>query len=110
MRLWSIAAVCAAVIGLVATSPAEATKKKRVVRSDDSMFLRDYSSRPQLTVRRRSFLDAGTEVLPGERKFMDYAAPPFSSPLDVLTPGYDNRQLPLPNEMGIYTVGPLGVW
>ena len=36
------------------------------------------SSRPRarVTVAPRSFLDAGTEVLPGERKFMDYALPP----------------------------------
>ena len=33
----------------------------------------------------RSFLDAGTEVLPGERKFTDYAFPPTYQPLDVST-------------------------
>jgi hypothetical protein len=32
----------------------------------------------------RSFLDAGTEVLPGERKFTDYAFPPTHNPLDVV--------------------------
>lgn len=36
------------------------------------------ASRPRarVTVAPRSFLDAGTEVLPGERKFTDYAFPP----------------------------------
>ena len=29
----------------------------------------------------RSFLDAGTEVLPGERKFTDYAFPPNYAPM-----------------------------
>jgi outer membrane biosynthesis protein TonB len=33
----------------------------------------------------RSFLDAGTEVLPGERKFLDYAFPPNHTPMDVVT-------------------------
>src|SRR5215831_12032807 len=31
--------------------------------------------RARITVEPRSFLDAGTEVLPGERKFTDYAFP-----------------------------------
>jgi hypothetical protein len=34
------------------------------------------SPRARVTVAPRSFLDAGTEVLPGERKFSDYAYPP----------------------------------
>jgi hypothetical protein len=33
-----------------------------------------------VTVEKRSFLDAGTEVLPGQRKFTDYAFPPGYSP------------------------------
>jgi hypothetical protein len=32
--------------------------------------------RAAVVVTQRSFLDAGTEVLPGERKFLDYAFPP----------------------------------
>jgi hypothetical protein len=32
--------------------------------------------RTRVYITRRSWLDAGTEVLPGERKFMDYAYPP----------------------------------
>jgi len=32
--------------------------------------------RARVVVAPRSFLDAGTEVLPGERKFTDYAFPP----------------------------------
>jgi hypothetical protein len=34
----------------------------------------------KVTVQKRSFLDAGTEVLPGQRKFNDYAFPPGYSP------------------------------
>jgi hypothetical protein len=55
--------------------------------------------RPQITVTRRSFLDAGTEVLPGERKFTDYAFPigPGSSPYAVLGPGETFVRRPLPD-------------
>lgn len=35
--------------------------------------------RTRVYVTRRSWLDAGTEVLPGERKFTDYAFPPGRS-------------------------------
>jgi len=53
----------------------------------------------RIYVTKRSWLDAGTEVLPGERKFQDYAFPPGQSfgqqnlnrPLDrsPLNPGSD---------------------
>ena len=37
--------------------------------------------RTRVYVTRRSWLDAGTEVLPGDRKFMDYAFPsPYGYP------------------------------
>ena len=39
----------------------------------------------RVVVAPRSFLDAGTEVLPGERKFLDYALPPLHTPTDVVT-------------------------
>jgi hypothetical protein len=38
----------------------------------------------RVTVEKRSFLDAGTEVLPGQRKFLDYAYPPGYSPTGVI--------------------------
>ena len=43
--------------------------------------------RTQIIVQRRSYLDPGTTVLPGQRKYNDYATQPFSSPTDVLGPG-----------------------
>ena len=43
--------------------------------------------RARITVTRRSFLDAGTHVIPGDRKFTDYAIPPGYSPTSVI----DNR-------------------
>src|ERR1700738_4865608 len=41
--------------------------------------------RSRVTVAPRSFLDAGTAVLPGDRKFLDYAFPPLQTPTDVVT-------------------------
>jgi hypothetical protein len=38
----------------------------------------------QVVVEPRSFLDAGTEVLPGQRKFLDYALPPTHIPTEVV--------------------------
>jgi hypothetical protein len=85
--------ICAVGLGLaiiaaaaLAVAPAEAQTSKRQVyttRSDAPV------SRPRarVTVAPRSFLDAGTEVLPGDRKFTDYAFPPgpYSTPLSVVT-------------------------
>ena len=42
-------------------------------------------ARSRVTVAPRSFLDAGTELLPGDRKFLDYALPPLHTPIDVVT-------------------------
>ena len=39
---------------------------------------------PHVTVEKRSFLDAGTEVKPGQRKFTDYAFPPGYSPTNAI--------------------------
>ena len=43
-------------------------------------------ARSRVVVRARSFLDAGAEVLPGERKFLDYAFPPTHVALEVVKP------------------------
>jgi hypothetical protein len=58
-------------------------------------------ARSRVVVRARSFLDAGTEVLPGERKFLDYAFPPTHVALAVVTNtggrvGWHNSPLPGP--------------
>ena len=42
-------------------------------------------TRSRVVVVPRSFLDAGTEVLPGERKFLDYAFPPVHPTTEVVT-------------------------
>jgi hypothetical protein len=57
--------------------------------------------RTRVIVERRSFLDAGTTVAPGERKFLDYALPPTHTPMDVVQNtggrvGWHNSPLPGP--------------
>ena len=62
--------------------------------------------RTRIYVTKRSWLDAGTEVLPGDRKFTDYAIPP-----DIGYPsfGRENNNRPIdrqplnpPSDMGGY--------
>ena len=55
----------------------------------------------RIVVVRRSFLDAGTQVSPGERKFLDYAYPPTYQPYNAVTNiggrvGWHNSPLPGP--------------
>ncbi len=57
--------------------------------------------RSRVVVQPRSFLDAGTEVRSGERKFLDYAFSPTHVALDVVTNtggrvGWHNSPLPGP--------------
>jgi hypothetical protein len=96
------AALCAAVIAVtaIASPPAEAAaKKKRVVRNQSVVL----TTRPaaRITVRNRSFLDAGTDSIPGDRKFTDYAFPPNSSPIGVLdnSSRYNRGSLPGPFDL-----------
>ena len=70
------AVACAAVLVALAVWPAEAEPETQASPNPP---------RARIVVEPRSFLDAGTEVLPGERKFTDYAFPtgPYSTPLAV---------------------------
>ena len=78
MRLASAIALAAVATTLVSfASPADA--QRRVYRDNSERITwidENGRVRTRITVRPRSFLDGGTEVVPGERKFMDYAFPP----------------------------------
>jgi hypothetical protein len=57
--------------------------------------------RARIVVLRRSYLDAGTQVFPGQRKFLDYAYPPMHQPYNAVTNiggrvGWHNSPLPGP--------------
>lgn len=57
--------------------------------------------RTRVYVTKRSWLDAGTEVLPGERKFNDYAFPPGTSfARDNLNRPIDRQPLNPPSDFG----------
>jgi hypothetical protein len=50
----------------------------------------------RVVVTKRSYLDAGTEVRPGERHYTDYVFPPGYSPYSVVDPTRSYRY-PLPD-------------
>ena len=69
------AGLCVAAIAATAfavpAAQAETTKRYTTTR-----VAKAERPRARVTVAPRSFLDAGTEVRPGDRKFTDYAFPP----------------------------------
>ncbi|MFL6795988.1 MAG: hypothetical protein ACJ8F3_01095 [Xanthobacteraceae bacterium] len=100
------AAGCAALIALTAgfTAPAAAqtTKRQYVGTTRAAPGTRP---RARIVVAPRSFLDAGTEVRRGDRKFTDYAFPPNYTPLAVVPNiggkvGWDRSPMMQPWELG----------
>jgi len=98
--VWKMCAagLCVVVIGAAAPSPVDAQTNQRYVNRGTRVAA---APRTRIRVEPRSFLDAGTEVLPGERKFLDYALPPTYTPLGVVTStggrvGWHNSPLPGP--------------
>src|SRR5258708_12267134 len=81
------AGLCVAVMAVtaVAVAPVDAATKKKQQVYTTAPTAPVNRPRARVTVAPRSFLDAGTEVLPGDRKFTDYAFPvgPYSMPLGV---------------------------
>jgi hypothetical protein len=100
MRILTLAVAAAGLAGLMLTTmadPAEAQRRQRVeYYTGDRVYTARSAPRTRVVVRQRSYLDPGTEVLPGERKYLDYAIPPgYSAVSTVLGPsfGYDRRPL-----------------
>jgi hypothetical protein len=100
MRFWIISAGIAAgaMIALLGTTPSAQAQSRYYQRGDSTAFyyIDEFGRRrTRIILQKRSYLDAGTEVLPGERKFTDYAFPPGYSGLEtVLGPGnkgYDRQ-------------------
>jgi hypothetical protein len=67
----SLAALIAVAVASASPVGAQTVRKKPVSERD---------APARVTVQKRSFLDAGVEVKPGQRKFTDYAFPPGYSP------------------------------
>lgn len=84
MRLAPLAAVAAAAGLLLATIPADAQDRART----------------RITVQKRSYLDAGTVIKPGDGKYHDYAFPvesryPSYGPFQAGTGSYGSSRWPL---------------
>lgn len=67
---------------LLSTAADAAPKKQRYLRNDSTVVRwQDENGRvrTRIIVQKRSYLDAGTNVVRGERKFTDYVIPPTYS-------------------------------
>jgi hypothetical protein len=94
-----LAGICGAAIALTAVTSdsalAQNPPKKGVTAK------KQQQPRSRVVVRPRSYLDAGTEVLPGERKFTDYAFPPnYSVTAPIDNTAFSRR--PYPTAGGIW--------
>lgn len=102
MRFWTILAAAGAAIALSAvlfgTTPSAQAQSRNYQRGDSTVvyYTDEFGRRrTRIILQKRSFLDGGTEVLPGERKFTDYAIPPGYSAIDtVLGPGHGYSRQP----------------
>lgn len=102
MRPTLFAALAVAAIGGALLLTAGSADAQTRTRQTDDMFLysnkqREYRHRvrPRVTVRQRSYLDPGPELLPGEYKYREYAEPYGASPMDILPPGWGWSRNPL---------------
>ena len=71
-RILGLASFAVLIVAIASPAGAETPVKKKPVAERDTPA--------HVTVQKRSFLDAGVEVKPGQRKFTDYAFPPGYSP------------------------------
>ena len=79
------AGLCVAAIAATALAvpPAEAQVQVQTKRYTAPRVAKADRPRARVVVAPRSFLDAGTEVKPGERKFTDYAYPVGNAGLGI---------------------------
>lgn len=116
MRLKSVAVTLAAIGTLAMLAvPAQAQSSERRMTTNargHTVFTsrdEDGRTRTRIIIQRRSYLDPGTEVLPGSRRDSDYATNLANRPTSVLdNTGGGSNQSPLPgaNEMGYGRNGP----
>ncbi len=109
LTLAVIAATGLAVTSIAVTSAEAAPAKRRAAAAyNGSNPNYSYQSGPRtrVYVSKRSFLDGGTEVLPGDRKFTDYAFPPAvgypSFARENLNRPIDRQPLMPPSDLGGY--------
>ena len=110
MRLVYLFALSVAAVTLTSlASPADAQNRRVYRDQTERITIIDENgrARTRITVKPRSYLDGGTEVLPGERKFMDYAQAPtygWLAPTSSWDPNGTHRfPLPMPFELPGYS-------
>jgi hypothetical protein len=104
MRLKAVAVTFAAIgaLALLAMPAGAAPQKKRVVTTaaGHTVFIsrdEDGRTRTKIIIQKRSYLDGGTEVMPGDRNDHDYASLPNHSGISVLdNTTFGGNQSPLP--------------
>jgi hypothetical protein len=72
---------------LAAPADAAAKKKRVVTAAGHTVFVsrdEDGRTRTKIIIQKRSYLDGGTEVMPGDRNDHDYASLPNHSAIGVL--------------------------
>jgi hypothetical protein len=101
MAIRHFAGVTAAALvagALMAASTIEASAQtRRTVTNGSPNYSYMAGPRTRVYVSRRSWLDAGTEVLPGERKYLDYVIPPGWNLADHNSNRGGFRRQPLPD-------------
>lgn len=109
-KLAMLLAAAAVVAVAIDVTPADAAPKKKYYTRDQIAYgpggpNSSYMAGPRtrVYVTKRSWLDAGTEVLPGERHFSDYAFPPGTSfARENYNRPLDRQPLNPPSDMGGY--------
>src|ERR1022692_3107706 len=101
LKFFATALAVIAAMTLLAASADAAPKKKRVVdaRSHTVFVSRDEDgrTRTKVIIQKRSYLDPGTEVMPGDRNDRDYAILPNQSAIGVLeNTAFGGNQTALP--------------
>jgi len=114
MSRLSLLAVGALVAAQFATSAGAETlnydKRGRPIYNQGGPNYSYQQGNTRIYVSKRSWLDGGTEVLPGDRKFTDYAGYPPALGLpsfnrDIVNRPIDRQPLNPPSDMGGYPTG-----
>jgi hypothetical protein len=103
MRLAVALSAVMAVVVLAGTAEAQQRRYYRDRTERITVVDENGRVRTRIRVQPRSYLDGGTEVLPGERKFTDYVSPPTymnGSPYAIWDPTGSHRPpLPMPGQL-----------
>ena len=97
----AVIAACAVLVTAFAL-PADAQPRQRVVQGTQAPTVftsrdEDGRTRTRIIVQKRSYLDPGTESLPGQGHNTDYVRLPGQRPTDILGPGRNYDRTPLNN-------------